>query len=52
MCEIAFVHKVLAKFLSFFAIIFFELEEPKLKNNSSNRFENRIFDRKLHFKAG
>ena len=30
-CEIAFAQKELAKFLSFFAIHFFELEEPELE---------------------
>ena len=37
-CEIAFAHKVLAEFVSIYRNNFFELEEPELENNTSNRF--------------
>ena len=51
-CEIAVIHKVLAKLLSIFCNNFFRMEEPELENNTSNCFENRISDRKPYFKAG
>ena len=44
--------KVLAKHLSIFRNIFFELDGPELENNTYNRFESRMFDRKLYFTTG